>query len=94
LNRPLDGPFEEELEEFMESLEGAAAAEAPEVVDVLGRTKAILAVQILFQDRGTTATSALLDPLWRWLRAHHHGLVHLDGEGFYDRDGHPLRRQD
>lgn len=85
INRPGDGLFEEEIEEFREGAEEAASAGEARVLEVLEAAKAIVAVQVLFQERETEATLRRIDPLWLWLFENRGGLLQVDGEGWYDR---------
>ena len=87
INRPGDGLFEEELEELSEFLETAGGRSKRRVVRTLAAAKAIVAVQVLWQGRGTEATLDKIGPLWDWLFRNREGLLRADGEGYYDRRG-------
>jgi hypothetical protein len=83
INTAADRLFEEEITELREEAEqGGAAAGA--VITRLGSITAILAVGVLRQERTTEQTLDLLNPLWDWLLVNRRGLIHADGEGFYD----------
>lgn len=77
-----DGLFDDELGELRE--EAGRGAAASTVTRRLGTVSAILTARVLWQDRETEETLDLLSPLWDWLLAHRRGLIHADGEGFYD----------
>jgi hypothetical protein len=81
VNRPGDGTFDDEIRELRESAE---VAEGTDVARRLDSVTVILAVRILFQARGAEKTFDLLEPLWGWLTASRQGLIHADGEGYYD----------
>lgn len=87
VNRPGDGLFEEELEELRGEAEEAAGEGREVVLATLNTAKAVVAVQLLFQNRGTEATLRRIDPLWEWLFANRAGLLQADGEGYYNRSG-------
>jgi hypothetical protein len=78
-----DGLFEAERDELRQDAgRGGAAADA--VLARLGSVTAILAASVLWQERTAEQTLDLLGPLWEWLLANRRGLIHADGEGFYD----------
>jgi len=78
-----DGLFETEIAELPdEAGRGGAAAEA--IATRLRSVTAILAVSVLWQEQTAEQTLDLLLPLWEWLLANRRGLIHADGEGFYE----------
>jgi hypothetical protein len=80
-----DELFQEEIGKLQEEADdGQATAAAGAVAARLGSATAILAVQVLWQDRTAAQTLDLLAPLWQWLLANRRGFIHADGEGFYD----------
>jgi hypothetical protein len=78
-----DGLFEEEIRELREEA-GQGSATTGAVITRLGSVTAILAAGVLLQARTTDQTFDLLSPLWDWLTANRRGLIHADGEGFYE----------
>jgi hypothetical protein len=84
INQPVEG---EELEEFLEDLEDVRGEKKRIVLQVLENARAVVVVQVLSQGRETEATLEKLDPLWEWLFVHRQGLLHADGEGYYDQAG-------
>lgn len=80
---PGDGPFEAESDELRHEARRGGAAAGP-VLTRLASLTAIVAVGVLWQERTAEQTLDLLSPLWDWLLANRHGLIHADGEGFYD----------
>ena len=84
INEPGDGLFEEEIQEFLESLEEAEGENRKRVEKVLKEAKRIISVRVLHQDRETEETLAGIDPLWQWLFLTRAGLLQADGEGYYD----------
>jgi hypothetical protein len=56
------------------------------VEKVLKTAKRTIAVQVLSQGRESEETLSGIDPLWRWLFLTRKGLLHADGEGYYDED--------
>jgi hypothetical protein len=83
VNQAGDGLFEAERDELRQEAERGGAAAGP-VLTRLGSLTAILAVRVLWQERTAERTLDLLGPLWDWLLANRRGLIHADGEGFYD----------
>ncbi len=86
-------PSDEVIEEFREDVEDSTGRKKRSVLNVLERARAIVVVQVLGQGRDTEATLQKIDPLWDWLFANRKGLLHADGEGFYDRSGLILRAE-
>jgi hypothetical protein len=87
VNTPGDGLFEDELGEFMERVVSAASGPpAKRVAERLRKTTAIVALQVLDQGRPGDVTLTLLAPIWEWLEANRRGLMHADGEGFYEKN--------
>lgn len=84
ISTPGDEIFESELEEFKAELEQAEGNGKKKVEATLLCTKAIVVVQVLWQDRDSEETLRRLDPLWEWLISNHKGLMQADGEGFYE----------
>jgi hypothetical protein len=83
VSQPGDGLFEAERDELRDEAERGGAAAGP-VLARLGSLTAILAARVLWQERTAEQTLDLLGPLWDWLLANRRGLIHADGEGFYD----------
>jgi hypothetical protein len=77
-------PFQEEIDEFVELVEDTEEEGKEDVAGRLNDVTAVLAVQVLMQQRTLAQTLDLLDPLWAWLLVHRRGLVQADGEGFYE----------
>lgn len=84
INSADDELFSEEINEFLEMIEGAGSRGKEKIADRLKQVTATLSVQVLSQGRTFEQTLDLLDPLWNWLLEHRRGLVQADGEGFYD----------
>ena len=87
VSRPGDETFDEEIEELKEFVEGAEGAKKSEVLGILGAAKAVVAVRVLNQGRGSEETLERVEPLWEWLMANRRGLLQADGEGYYDASG-------
>lgn len=80
---PGDGIFEDDIGLLRER---AGSAGGAAVAARIASVTAILTARVLCQDRDAEETLDLLDPLWEWLTANRRGLVHADGEGFYDQE--------
>lgn len=91
INRPGDGLFEEELEELKEEAEEGRGRGREAVPQALKTARALVAIQVLWQDRETDATLERIDPLWHWLFANRKGLPEADREGYHDQSGHILQ---
>ena len=76
--------FRDEIDDFVEMIEGTEEEGKEGVAGRLREVTAMLAVQVLMQQRTLAQTLDLLDPLWAWLLVHRRGLVQADGEGFYE----------
>ena len=87
VNQPGDGIFDEEIGELRESVGEAEGAAKSEVLGVLNRAQATVAVRVLDQGREPEETLAKLDPLWQWLLANREGLLQAEGEGYYGATG-------
>jgi len=83
INRPGDGLFEDEIEELLEFAQDGEGKGKEEVINCLKKARAILVVQVLFQDRETEDALGKIDPLWQWLFENRKGLLQVDGEGYY-----------
>ncbi|MBX3118227.1 MAG: hypothetical protein KF784_04120 [Fimbriimonadaceae bacterium] len=79
---PGDEVFEEEIEEFLESLEGSFFKRR-RVEKCLKNCAGILAVQVLFGGKDSNETLDRIAPLWHFLMKRSKGLIQADGEGFY-----------
>lgn len=86
LNQPGDGLFDEEIQEMLEFIIDAEGKGRKQVEQVLKAAKRIIAVQVLSQGRQSEETLAVIDPLWQWLFHTRKGLLHADGEGYYDEN--------
>lgn len=87
INQPGDGLFEEEIEEFLEFLDDVEGKARQRVEQVLKKSKRTIAIQILGQGRESEPTLAVINPLLQWLMQTREGLLHADGEGYYDKNG-------
>lgn len=81
-----DGLFEDEIQQWRGSLEDSDGDHRERVRDVVHGTKQIVCVRVLSQGRDSETTLRGLEPLWAWLFANREGLLHADGEGFYDEN--------
>ena len=79
-----DERFQDEIDDFVGMIDRTEDERKEEVAGRLRQVTAMLAVQVLMQQRTLAQTLALLDPLWAWLLVHRRGLVQADGEGFYE----------
>jgi len=84
VDTPGDGIFEEEIRELREILEEAKKGNVKRVATGLVNAKAIVVVQVFWQNRETGETLERIDPLWDILFQQHDGLLQADGEGYYD----------
>ena len=87
INVPGDGLFEDERAELSEAAEEGEGPGKANVLETLENARAILAVQVLFGNSDTDETLDALAPLWSWLQDNRRGLLHADGEGYYDANG-------
>jgi hypothetical protein len=87
INLPGDGLFDGEIGELKEFVEEVRGRRRGDVLKTLDEARAIIAVQVLWEDRQPEATLQRLDPLWQWVISHRKGLLQADGEGYYDHSG-------
>ncbi|MEL6177969.1 MAG: hypothetical protein AAFS10_03405 [Myxococcota bacterium] len=87
INMRGDGLFDEEIKELRDFVEHDAIGDRAPVLAALTEATAIIAVRVLWGERDTETTMALLDPLWSWLLEHYSGLLQADSEGYYDGSG-------
>lgn len=87
INQPGDGLFDEEIQEMLDFLLDCEGEDRKRVEKLLKAAKQTIAVQVLWQDREAEETLSRIDPLWQWLFLSRKGLLHADGEGYYDEDG-------
>ena len=80
INKPGDGLFEDEIQELKELLEDVDGTGKKAVVQVLANAKAIVAIQVLFQERKREETLGRIDPLWQWLFDNRKGLLQANGK--------------
>ena len=80
-----DELFEQEIDEFRDLVNDAQGWLAKRRVQkCLSNATAIVAAQVLFGGKETEESLSRLDPLWEWLSRAHPGMLHADGEGFYE----------
>jgi hypothetical protein len=83
INLPGDALFADEITELQETVSDTRSKQKRTVLETLQQATAIVAVQVLWQNREMETTLQALDPLWTWLLAHWQGLLQVDGEGYY-----------
>jgi|ERR1043166_4512682 hypothetical protein len=83
INQPA---VDEEIREMLDFLLHTEGNGRKRVEKVLKTAKRTIAVQVLWQGRESEETLAGIDPLWKWLFLTRKGLLHADGEGYYDED--------
>jgi hypothetical protein len=80
--------LDEEIEEMVEKVElvkGLFVKKPKErVLEFLKQVKVRVIVQVLDGGRTIEQTFSKIDPVWEWLMANYKGLLHADGEGFYE----------
>lgn len=83
----IDAPGADYFDSDMRMLQsGLVAVDDPMrsyVEGVLRDAQREICLRILFGDRDLETTFSRLDVLWDWLFAHRSGLLHAEGEGFY-----------
>jgi hypothetical protein len=92
LNLPDDGLFEQEVEEFEELVDEAEGRGKSRVKKLLSNCSAIIGLQVLMG--GTEGNEALdrLNGVFASILTEWPGLMHFDGDGFYDLKGLVLER--
>jgi hypothetical protein len=84
----IDGPgsddFERERDSILVEIMRSHGARRAEVEHVLRTAHRQICLRVRWGDRSPETTLSRLDVLWDWLFAHRSGLLHAEGEGFYD----------
>jgi hypothetical protein len=79
INKPGSDMFSDDTNGMLQRLQRVGA---PQVMERIQRTQAVLAVQILDATQGAME---LLGPFWNVLSRLATGLWHVDGQGIYDQ---------
>ena len=77
-------PEDDEIEELIKDVENAVTGDKDKVLSFLKNTKSMFVIHVLWQGRDAEATLDIIAPLWDWLFENYNGLLHADGEGYYD----------
>lgn len=75
--------FVSERDSILEEVARSGAASRHQVEAVLRSAKRQICLRVRWGDRDAESTLSRLDVLWDWLFAHRSGLLHAEGEGFY-----------
>lgn len=81
----------EEIVELIEEIGDEMAGDKEKIIDLLKKAKVMLVIRILWQDRDAGATINTIAPIWDWLFDHYQGLLQIDGEGYFDKEGQLLQ---
>lgn len=87
VNQPGDDIFEEDIDELKEAVSFHDNPRKAEVLAVLDSAQRMIALEIL--EAGDENLVAL-EPFWDALFARYKGLLQVDEEGFFDREGRVL----
>lgn len=87
INSPEDDIFEDDLSEFKDLVGEGTDAFEQQVLDVLNKATAIVAVEMFWEETDSEPTLEKIDPLWDWLFENRVGVLQADSEGFYDSTG-------
>lgn len=75
--------FDSDMGMLKSHIEVTSGPGRAQVEAVLSDAKRMICLRVLWGDRGTETTLSRLDVLWDWLFSHRAGLLHAEGEGFY-----------
>ena len=78
--------FESEVRSILADVTEGSGAGQDRVLKVLHDAKQQICLRVLYGGRDPEATLSRLDVLWDWLFTHRSGLLHAEGEGFYQDD--------
>lgn len=84
INYPGEVVYDEDIGEMLEILEDVEEDQKPRVLSLIRTAKLMVALQLT--EEGHEAYDRI-DPFWDALFAHCDGLLQVDDEGYYDRDG-------
>lgn len=87
INQPGDPLFHSEVQEFSEAVQYGGRGQTSRVIKILRRARVIVRVHVLWRERDPELILRKLEPLWEWLFVFRSGVLHADGEGYYDADG-------
>lgn len=60
---------------------------ATRILSVLEQATAIFFVNVVWSGSNTEDTLSKFEPLWEWFFANREGILYVDENGFYDKDG-------
>ena len=83
----LEPLFHGEIQNHVEAVESAEQGQKSRVITTLRRANAIVRIHVLWRGRDRNLTLERLQPLWDWLFLFCSGVLHAQGEGYYDADG-------
>jgi hypothetical protein len=87
INRPGDEIFDEDIDELKEAVDFHDDPRKADVLAMLNAAQQMIALEIM--EAGDENLVAL-EPFWDALFARYKGLLQVDEEGFFDRDGRVL----
>lgn len=87
INRGGEPLFHGEIQDRVEGVKYDGTRQRSRVITTLRRTNTIVRVHVLWGGRDPDLTLERLQSLWDWLFLFRSGVLHADGEGFYDADG-------
>jgi hypothetical protein len=61
------------------------------VIELLDEAKALVTLEVVWEDREAEITQELLDPLWTLLCSRWDGLLEIEGDGWHDPIGQILK---
>ncbi|WP_020470989.1 hypothetical protein [Zavarzinella formosa] len=84
INTPGDGVFDNLVKEMLARLANSGHEFREAVETTLTMTQRIITVRISAEEASLDDTLAAIDPLWDWLFDSRQGLLHAEGEGYYE----------
>lgn len=84
IDAPKSAYFDSDTEMLKAELADATGTARKRVETVLRNAQREVCVRVLWGGRDSETTLSRLDMLWDWLFAHRNGLLHAEGEGFYE----------
>jgi hypothetical protein len=79
--------FREDMDDMLGTLKRSSASNKQDIIDYLQNTNMIVCFQII--EKGwddIDSNQRVINPLFKWLFAEYTGLLHIQNEGYYDKD--------
>jgi hypothetical protein len=87
INNTEDDIFEDDIHELAASIEQPQNSSEETTLSQIQQANTLIAIDAIWEGTDRNNTLDKLDPLWTWLFQNYPGILHADGEGFYNSTG-------